>query len=102
MNGEIEYGKCEFCGKDAPLIREYRHYENIKCECHSPCHFDMIRFCKECGNKAAPPTHTKIIIKRRDEREQKLVIPSIILEKFKSTDELLDYLDKNNVEFESV
>lgn len=60
MSGDIEYGKCETCGKEAPLQRTYWHYD-IKCECHSPSHFEMKRHCAACA--PAEPTITSVIMK---------------------------------------
>ena len=56
--GEIEYGKCEVCGHEAPLRRKYFHYPDIKCACHSPCHFDLVRHCGKC--KPKQPAYTRI------------------------------------------
>jgi len=47
MCGDIEYGKCEICGKESSLKRTYWHYA-IKCECHSPSHFELRRHCYDC------------------------------------------------------
>lgn len=44
----IEYGKCEICGKEAPLTRTYYHYNGLKCDCHSSEHFDLVRHCVGC------------------------------------------------------
>lgn len=44
---EIEFGKCEVCGKEAPLARTYWHYP-INCNCHAPNHFEMVRHCDSC------------------------------------------------------
>jgi hypothetical protein len=60
MSGCNEHGKCEICGKETFLERTYFRYE-IKCECHSPNHFELIRHCKNCVPKE--PTTTKISIK---------------------------------------
>lgn len=57
--GSMEYGLCEVCGEEAPLRRTYFHY-NIKCECHSPNHFEMVRHCETC--EPVEPTETKVII----------------------------------------
>ena len=72
--GEIEFGKCDVCGKDAPLWRKYYRYD-IQCECHSPQHFDLVRYCKDCTPK--PPKTTKITLKVesiKDIRREKLII----------------------------
>ena len=60
MSGDIEYGECELCGRDAQLYRTYWRY-NIKCECHSPSHFEMKVHCATCT--PAEPINTKIILK---------------------------------------
>lgn len=57
MCGEIEYGKCEICGEEAPLERTYFRYD-LKCECHSPEHFELVRHCKGC--KPVEPRETKV------------------------------------------
>jgi len=56
---EIEHGTCEVCGKKADLIRKYFYY-GIKCECHSPEHFELIRHCKNCQPET--PKQTTISI----------------------------------------
>ena len=60
MSGEIEYGMCEVCKKETQLQRTYWHYV-IKCECHSPSHFEMIRHCADCIPQE--PTTTIITFK---------------------------------------
>lgn len=52
--GGIEYGKCEICGKEAPLERTYFYYP-IHCECcgskdekGQDQHFEMVRHCERC------------------------------------------------------
>ena len=47
MSGSAEYGKCEICGVDTFIERTYFRY-NIKCECHSPYHFELVRHCSNC------------------------------------------------------
>jgi len=60
MSGDVEFGKCEICGKETFLQRTYFKY-NIKCECHSPQHFEFIRHCDDCVPEE--PKITKIIVK---------------------------------------
>lgn len=63
MNGEMELGKCDVCEtKDVVVNRKYYHYD-IKCECHSPTHFEIVRYCDKCKDKVKPPIKTTIIIK---------------------------------------
>ena len=52
---EIEFGKCEICGKEAPLERTYFYYP-VHCECcgskdkdGQKQHFVAIRHCKDCS-----------------------------------------------------
>jgi hypothetical protein len=63
MSGSIEFGKCDICGKDSPLQRTYFKYD-IKCECHSPNHFELICHCNECV--PVEPKETTIILKTFD------------------------------------
>lgn len=59
--GEMEIGKCGMCQKEnVPVSREYYRY-GIKCECHSPNHFEIVFYCKNCTPK--PPSKTTISIK---------------------------------------
>lgn len=48
------------CGKEVQLQRTYWHYA-IKCECHSPSHFEMKCHCADCI--PVEPITTKITIK---------------------------------------
>ena len=45
--GDSERGLCGVCGEIKDLNRKYFHY-NIKCECHSPDHFEIVWHCNEC------------------------------------------------------
>ena len=58
--GEIEQNKCTMCGIVAIVQREYYHYD-IKCECHSPNHFEIVWYCKNCTPEE--PKTTRIHIK---------------------------------------
>jgi hypothetical protein len=66
--GDVEFGKCEICGKETNLQREYYYY-GVECECHGPTHFEVVRHCKNCEPKE--PKTTKITVttdslRRRD------------------------------------
>lgn len=63
MSGEVEFGKCEICGKETTMERTYFRYR-IKCECHSPYHFVLVIHCKDCIPEE--PANTKIVIKTKD------------------------------------
>lgn len=45
--GEIEWGKCEYCGTEGRLNRTYFRYD-IKCECCNNNHFEIIWHCDKC------------------------------------------------------
>lgn len=55
--GEIEVGRCDICGEVKPLRRKYYHYD-IKCDCHSPKHFEIVMHCNNCEPR--PPYQTKV------------------------------------------
>jgi len=57
---DIEHGTCDVCKKECDLIRTYFHYD-IKCECHSPKHFELVCHCSDC--KAIEPERTRIELK---------------------------------------
>lgn len=59
MSGCMEFGKCEICGEEGSLQRTYYRYD-IKCECHSPNHFEVVRHCSKC--KPEEPKTTKLIV----------------------------------------
>lgn len=60
MSGVCEFGVCDICKKETYLERTYFKY-NIKCECHSPYHFELVRHCKDCV--AIEPKETHITLK---------------------------------------
>lgn len=59
MSSEFEYGKCEVCGEEGVLERTYFEYP-IKCECHSPNHFEIVRHHKDCIPKEPEYTTIKV------------------------------------------
>lgn len=63
MSGCIEYDKCDICGNKDLLQRKYYRYD-IKCECHSPYHFEVVKYCKNC--KPREPHETRILFKTKD------------------------------------
>ena len=54
------FGKCDVCGQENHLMRSTFNYD-IKCECHSPNHFEISNHCLACV--PVPPFETKIILK---------------------------------------
>lgn len=65
MCGSVNFGKCDICGKEANLNRKYFYY-GIKCECHSPEHFEIVEHCSECTPK--PPKRTTITIQPLEDK----------------------------------
>lgn len=58
---EQERGTCEICRKENTLLeRTYFHYD-IRCECHSPTHSDLVRHCTNCI--PMEPETTRIILR---------------------------------------
>lgn len=55
-----EFERCAVCGKTGILKRKYYKY-NIKCDCHSPEHFELVLHCPSCVPK--PPETTTVFIK---------------------------------------
>lgn len=52
---DIEFGKCDICGKEAALSRTYFKYRIGSCECcgsklrdGSNGHFEVVRHCNKC------------------------------------------------------
>lgn len=65
MSGSIEVGDCSICGKKdvVGINRKYFHYD-IKCDCHSPKHSEMVYHCNDCI--PIPPKTTIVHIKPID------------------------------------
>lgn len=60
--GEVEIGVCEVCGRqNVALNRKYYDYPDVKCTCHSPHHFDLVRYCDRC--EPQQPTYTRIEVR---------------------------------------
>lgn len=62
--GSVMYGKCDVCKKEAPLKRVTFYYPNVKCECHSPYHFELKEVCKDC--EAKEPMETEVTFKTEE------------------------------------
>ena len=71
----IEFGKCDICGKEDNLIRTYFEYD-IKCDCHSPRHFELVVHCKDCI--PSMPTEIHPYIKAMDGKSYKTTITNIL------------------------
>jgi hypothetical protein len=70
MCGSMMFGRCQCCGKEKPLTRTYFDYP-IKCECHSPNHFEMVEHCKDCTPRE--PEYTKVEFKTKDLKEGRML-----------------------------
>lgn len=68
-------GFCEVCKKEnTSLTRTYYHFDNIKCECHSPHHFILIHHCDICVPMDPIESKVTISIKNLDSPIDKLII----------------------------
>lgn len=56
-----EMGKCVVCRKDNVVLQRTYFQYDIKCECHSPNHFELVRHCADCV--AVEPIETKVFLK---------------------------------------
>ncbi|WCS68602.1 hypothetical protein Goe16_01880 [Bacillus phage vB_BsuM-Goe16] len=61
--GDVNIGKCDVCGVTAPLTRKCYHYD-VKCECHSPNHFEVVEHCGDCTPR--PPETTTVFMKPKE------------------------------------
>jgi hypothetical protein len=59
MSGDVEHGYCSVCAKEGHITRTYFRYD-VKCECHSPYHFEIVWHCNTC--QPEEPKTTQIII----------------------------------------
>ena len=75
--GEQNYGKCDVCGKEGPLERTYFYY-GIKCECHSPNHFELINHCRDCAPKE--PKYSMVEFKTEDLKNPVAIAMRILTE----------------------
>lgn len=64
MSGEVMVGTCDVCGKQHVPLNRKTYYYGIKCECHSPEHFEVVYYCSDC--QPEEPKETRIILKTAD------------------------------------
>lgn len=77
--GSIMYGICDICGKESILKRKYYNY-HVKCQCHSPYHFEIVEYCSNCT--PIEPYETKLFMKTSDVKRLNplfYLIPCLIL-----------------------
>lgn len=78
MIGNVEWGKCEICGKEGPLERTYFYY-NINCECcgnKEGWHFELVKHCCDCPARMPRDIHP--LIKAQDGNSYKTNITNIL------------------------
>lgn len=80
--GDIEFGKCDICGKEAPLERTYFIYD-IHCQCcgciHDgrDMHFKLVRHCKDCV-PGVPRVIKPLLMSPIDNKEYRLPIEGMV------------------------
>jgi len=84
MCGEMEHGRCDVCGKDETLERTVFYYP-IKCECHSPQHFEINRHGKNCTPKE--PEYTSVQFKTEDLKNPVSIAISLLIDALKEDKE---------------
>lgn len=82
MCNEIEFGKCQICGKEEEVERTYFYYP-IHCECcgckdsqGQNMHFEMVIHCKNCP--APMPTEIHPLCKALDGKTYRANITNIL------------------------
>lgn len=56
----VEFTKCDICGKQDVVLRQYYYYR-IPCECCiGDRHFEIVRYCKECT--PVPPRRISAVV----------------------------------------
>ena len=80
--GSIEFGKCDICGKEAPLERTYFHYD-IHCQCcgckedDRNMHFELVCHCKDCVPDI-PKVINPVLMSKIDNKEYRLPIEGML------------------------
>lgn len=70
-------GTCAICKKpNQDLHRTYFHYDEIKCLCHSPNHFDLIDHCKNCEPKEPLSTMVNLSV---EETNKSVTVPAAVM-----------------------
>lgn len=82
MSGSCEYGVCQYCKKETFLQRTYFYY-NIKCECCSTQHFEIVYHCNDCV--PVEPEKTKVTLKTNYLKNIDKEIRKLKLEKIKNS-----------------
>lgn len=96
---EIEFGKCEICGKETQLERTYFYYP-IYCECcgskdekGQDQHFEMVRHCKNCVPRVPKDIHPllKDACGSTQRADIKNIMPSKISGEFIINDKIIEH-----------
>jgi hypothetical protein len=74
MSDSAEFGICPYCKKETQLERTYFRYD-IKCECHSPTHFEIVWHCKDC--KPIEPIETRITVRTKNLSKRRIKLEKI-------------------------
>lgn len=74
MSGCGEFGRCDICGEDKLINRQYYYYD-IKCECHSPNHAEIVYYCNNC--KPVEPKLTNVLLKTSDLSKRRIKLEKI-------------------------
>ena len=79
---DIEFGKCDICGKETQLSRTYFVY-NIPCQCCGckedgmDMHFELVCHCKDCVPDV-PNAITPVLKSAIDNKEYRLKIEGML------------------------
>lgn len=76
MSGSIEVGACDICKETTQVTRRYYNYD-ICCECHSPNHFELVKYCNKCT--PVEPTVTTVKLSTSNLAPVKLLEETIIV-----------------------
>lgn len=96
--GEIEFGKCEICGKETALERTYFYYP-IHCECCGSKdkdgqnqHFELVHHRKDCPAPMPKEIHPLLRSMNGDLIRANIsnILPSDIQGKFIITDKIVE------------
>ena len=74
MSGSSEFGVCKYCKKETHLERTYFRYD-IKCECCSPSHVEIVWHCKDC--KPIEPSETRIVLKTKNLSKRRIKLENL-------------------------
>jgi hypothetical protein len=68
MCGEFMIGQCDVCGKEKVALKRQYYFYGVKCDCHSPEHFEIVEHCNDCT--PVPPKRTTITLEPNEIRHR--------------------------------